>query len=60
MSVSKLLSVCSSSVRVRVFDSFGALLYDSARDGRANYCVNIADVISFSADAEGLSITCDM
>lgn len=60
MSVKMLLGSFDSSSRVRVFDTFGACLFDSARDVRADYCVNIASVVSFGIDSDGLRIVCDM
>ena len=60
MSVKMLLGSFDNSARVRVFDTFGACLYDSARESSASYCVNIASVVSFSVSDDGLSIVCDM
>lgn len=60
MSVKTLLNSFDASSRVRVFDTFDNCLYDSARDARADYCVNIASVVSFGVDSDGLRIVCDM
>ena len=60
MSVKMLLNSFDASARVRVYDSFDNCVYDSARDIRADYCINIASVVSFGIDSDGLRIVCDM
>lgn len=60
MSVKMLLGSFDASARIRVFDLFDNCLFDSSRDVRADYCVNIASVVSFGIDSDGLRIVCDM